>query len=328
MDQPLHHCFRLKFGMFGLFSTVGTVAVGATLAGLAGRYIGVLDLASHFPVQYLATLSIVAAAMSALRAYRTATVFAVVALVNLVLVLQVYTGSPPALGPHGRSLRALLINVHSDNTDHTAVLASIKRHAPDFVLVQEVNQRWSEALQAIEDRYQYVVDQPQDDNFGIVLLGKYTALDAEVFNVGGVRVPSILAEFEIEGRRFFIRGTHTIPPLSSKYAEMRDQHLAALPDIIVGLDAPVLLLGDLNTSPWSYHFKKLIRTSGLRNASRGRGIQATWPTQMLPLLIPIDHCLYSSGIEIIDKTIADPIASDHYPVIVDFAISLGPQSRM
>lgn len=320
-----HQFFRLKLGIVGLLSAAGAVAVGASIAGFGGRYLWVLDLASHFRVQYLVTLLIVAAAMFALRSYRVASVFTAVALLNLVLVLQLYVGPLPEAGPRGRSLRAMLINVHTINTDHEAVLAAVKRHDPDFVVVEEVNQRWSGALRELEDQYQFVVNEPREDNFGIALLSKHPAFEANVLSVGDLGLPSVLAKFDLKGHRFFILGTHAVPPVSSEGARMRDQHLAALPRITAGLNAPVLLLGDLNASPWSYHFKRLLQDSGLRDASRGRGIQATWPTHMFPLLIPIDHCLHSPEIAIVDKTTGAQIGSDHYPVIVDFAFPSGQQ---
>ncbi len=138
--------------------------------------------------------------------------------------------------------------------------------------------------------------------------------------MGSIGLPSILAEFDLRGNRFFLIGTHAVPPTSSEYAAMRNKHLSAISEIVARLDAPVLLLGDLNVSPWSYHFGQLIRESGLRDGSRGHGIQPTWPVHMFPLLIPIDHCLYSPGIDIVNKMVGAHVGSDHYPVIVDFAL--------
>ena len=37
------------------------------------------------------------------------------------------------------------------------------------------------------------------------------------------------------------------------------------------------------------------------------------------LLIPIDHCLYGSGLHVNAKKIGPNVGSDHYPVVVDFS---------
>jgi endonuclease/exonuclease/phosphatase (EEP) superfamily protein YafD len=41
------------------------------------------------------------------------------------------------------------------------------------------------------------------------------------------------------------------------------------------------------------------------------------------LRIPIDHCLVSPSVAIVDRRVGPPVGSDHLPVFVDFAIS-GP----
>lgn len=313
--------FRLRLGVKGLFAATGTAAAAASIGGLAGRYWWFLDLASHFRVQYFIVLTIVAAALCILRAYRMAAVFAAVAVVNLALVLPLYVGATRAAAPRVHSLRAMLINVHTSNTDHAAVVESINTYNPDFVIVQEVNERWMEVLETLVHHYPYFVGHPREDNFGIALLSKHPFIDAEVITIGSIRLPSILARFDVLGDRFFLLGTHALPPVSSEYARLRNEHLAAIPEIVTALDAPTLLLGDLNVSPWSSHFRQLIRDSGLLDGSQGRGVQPTWPTHLVPLLIPIDHCLHSPGIDVLDKTVGTHVGSDHYPVVVDFAPS-------
>ena len=67
-------------------------------------------------------------------------------------------------------------------------------------------------------------------------------------------------------------------------------------------------------------FRKLLADSGLNDSANGFGVQPSWPTFIAPLAIPIDHCLHSDEIHIHDRQIGDDVASDHFPLIVDFAI--------
>jgi len=85
-------------------------------------------------------------------------------------------------------------------------------------------------------------------------------------------------------------------------------------------NTPLLLLGDLNVTPWNHHFKKLLRHTGLKDSTQGYGVQPTWPTYYPWLWIPIDHCLYSSSIHVVGRKVGEHVGSDHYPVIIDFAI--------
>jgi endonuclease/exonuclease/phosphatase (EEP) superfamily protein YafD len=308
----------LKLSVTGLLAAMGAIVAVASFCGLAGRYAWLLDLASHFRVQYCIVLGVAAVGLGVVQRYKIAIFFGVVALFNLALLIPFYVGADHADAEQDQSLRAFLVNVHTSNRDHAAVLDSIDRYDPDFVVAEEVNQRWLSVLETLNQRYPYVVSRPRGDNFGIVLLSKHPFVDSRVVSLSALGIPSILAEFELQGKRFHLLATHTLPPVSPEYARFRNEHLEAIPQAVAGLDAPVLLLGDLNVTPWSHFFRRLLRDSGLRNASRGRGIQPTWPTFRRVLLIPIDHCLHSPEIAVIDKRVGSHLGSDHYPVIVDF----------
>lgn len=310
----------LKLTATGLLSAAGFVAVIGTICGFGGRFWWFLDLASHFRVQYLLSLTIVAPALLALRAYRPAIVFTAAALLNLAFIAPLYLGPSTSPEPGVRSYRAMLINVYTGNTDHAAVLDCIREHDPDFLVLEEVNARWMRQILSLHERYPYSITRPREDNFGIALFSKHLMAGSEAMEIGDAGVPSLLARFEMDGDRFYILGTHALPPVNSRYAHTRDRHLSEIPEIVADLDAPVLLLGDLNASPWSYNFRKLVRESGLRDSMRGRGIQPTWPAKRLPMRIPIDHALHSGEIGILHRRTGAPIGSDHLPVIVDFAV--------
>ncbi len=81
-----------------------------------------------------------------------------------------------------------------------------------------------------------------------------------------------------------------------------------------------MVLGDFNTTPWNYYFQKFLKESGLRDSSQGFGPQPTWPNFSRLLSIPIDHCLHSAEIVIVGRQIGPDVGSDHYPVIVDYAL--------
>jgi endonuclease/exonuclease/phosphatase (EEP) superfamily protein YafD len=81
----------------------------------------------------------------------------------------------------------------------------------------------------------------------------------------------------------------------------------------------VLLAGDLNATAWSHSFQELTRTSGLLDSQQGFGLQPSWPASLLPLGIPIDHALHTSGLCVIKRRLGSPTGSDHRPIILDFS---------
>ena len=83
---------------------------------------------------------------------------------------------------------------------------------------------------------------------------------------------------------------------------------------------PALLIGDLNTTPWSSHFTQVGSDSGLKNSMKGFGFQPSWPVNHCFLRIPLDHVLHSPEITIHNRMIGGEVGSDHFPVIVDFSM--------
>jgi endonuclease/exonuclease/phosphatase (EEP) superfamily protein YafD len=57
----------------------------------------------------------------------------------------------------------------------------------------------------------------------------------------------------------------------------------------------------------------------LRDTRAGFGIQASWPTQIPPLGIPLDHCLVSPELVVLDRRLGPAVGSDHRPVILELA---------
>ncbi len=316
--------FRARLSAKGLVIAAGVVVVLLSLAGLAGGFWWALDLASHFRVQYFVILAGFAAVLLLVRAYRPAILFAAGAILNGALVLPLYAAAPPDPPPSARVLRAMQINVQMVNTDHAAVLAGIRAADPDFVVLVEVDRRWAAGLAALSGAYPHAIAHPRNDAFGIALYSKHPLDRAEIVRYGAPGMPSVLAEIELDGRRFHLLGTHPLPPLGSAAARNRDAQLAAIAEAVRMLPHPVLLIGDLNVSPWSFHFSRLLRHSGLRDGTRGRGFQPTWPAGLPPLLIPIDHSLHSPGLQVVGRFVGEDVGSDHYPLVVDFVLG-GPE---
>ena len=93
-----------------------------------------------------------------------------------------------------------------------------------------------------------------------------------------------------------------------------------LPALATLPGGPKILLGDLNITPWSYFFGRLLRTANLRDPSVGIGFKTTWPVGQILLRIPIDHCLVSPEIAVEDRRVGTDVGSDHFPLVVDFAL--------
>jgi endonuclease/exonuclease/phosphatase family metal-dependent hydrolase len=214
----------------------------------------------------------------------------------------------------------MLVNVNTRYGNSARVADALRRFSPDIVVLEEVSTKWLSDLGPVLASYEHSSQEPREDNFGIALFSRFPFTQSGVAYIGDAEVPSIVAEIETGQGKCTVLATHPLPPAGREYSRLRNGQLAQLPRYVHRAASPVLLLGDLNVSPWSPYFRRLLRESGLRDSAQGRGVRPTWPTFNPLMLIPIDHCLYSPGIAIVNRQTGPHVGSDHFPVVVDFVI--------
>ncbi len=320
LTETLKTASTPSFGvsLAGLASAAGLLVGLSSLLGFFGPLWWFFDLFSHFRVQYVLALLLVMPVLAYAGRWTWVGLLAAFAVLNLGTIAPFYAGMPSAQA-NPPAYRALLINVEAENTRHLAVRDFITRENPDLLVLLETTQAWLDALEPLHDRYPYRVRQPREGHFGIALFSRFPLHDSEVIAIGRPDSPTIRAQVQLHDRRLTIIATHPLPPIGAGQSRMRNQQLAALPGLLTNRSAPVLILGDLNVSPWSTHFQQLLEDSGLHDSSAGRGLYPTWPVHMPMFLIPIDHVLHSADLMILDKHTGPSVGSDHYPVVVGFA---------
>lgn len=317
-DEQAEPKKRKLIDPWGLLSA-GLFIVGlATVAGFFSRFWWPLDLASSFRLQYVEA-GVIAAIIYALgRRQRQLTVALLVVAVNGILILPMYWGRNHGQG--GASCRLLMANVRTSNTAYDRLLGLVRDEAPDIIILEEVNDAWLAALDELRAGYPHYVEYPEDDNFGIALYSKLPADKLKELSVGEIQTASIHATITQGGATWNVIGTHTVPPGNPAYWRWRNEQLTELADYARDLDGHVIVLGDLNTTPWSHYFRRFARDAGLRDAGKGHGLRLSWPTFFPPMGIPVDHCLVSPGIVVRDYRTVRRIGSDHYPVVIDLAL--------
>jgi endonuclease/exonuclease/phosphatase (EEP) superfamily protein YafD len=307
---------------------LGIPACLATVLGLLGRFWWILELTSHFRVQYLIWLAIMATLLAILRRPRTALIFGGFAVVNAWFVVPLYWAPDAPQVADASECRILICNVQKRNRDFQPIVEYAREVDPDILVLVEVDQEWLAAMDNLRDMLPYCTSDPRSDNFGIALYSRKEPRAATLQRIGPAGVRSIVSEFGDGNRSFTVIATHPVPPQSRLGAELRNAQLEELGELIPTIQTPVVLVGDLNTTPWSYHYRRLIRQTGLVNASRGQGIRPTWPAFFPAFMqIPIDHCLCSDGIEVVKTHVGRDIGSDHAPLIVQLRVPVDADRR-
>jgi endonuclease/exonuclease/phosphatase (EEP) superfamily protein YafD len=89
---------------------------------------------------------------------------------------------------------------------------------------------------------------------------------------------------------------------------------------VTALEKPAIIVGDLNVPMWSKYYQNAFDNSGLRNTRQGFGVMPTYEPQNFFQAIPIDHCLVSEEIQVVNMRVGPSLGSDHVPIIVDLLI--------
>lgn len=323
---------------------IATTAAVALLAGVSAGPMGTLlpegttlawlcDLTVHFRAYGLA----VALAATALAlwggppAARVACGAAV--LVTMADLLPAWLPGPDR--PHGAAhaatddtappLTVVCLNVLCTNRDTARTAVYLRATGADLIVLLEVDHRWADALTGLAADYPFARVEPRASFAGLALLSRWPLRDTAVVDFGTRGTPSIVTTVESPAGPVDVIATHPQPPLTPALDGELRAHLRAVGRRAAATRGPCLVIGDLNTTPWSAAFRGLVREGRLVDSARGRGIQPTWNARLWAPRIPIDHVLVTPDVTVVDRRLGPDVGSDHLPI--EARLRLPPRHR-
>ncbi len=305
--------FTFYILVFGLVAT----AISSTL-GYFGHTNWFLDLFSHFIWQYLLILTTGTAIIFFVRR-KLCLIFIPFIIALLIEIVPLYFGGNKNTDLT-ETTKIVCINLLSSNSQFEDVENYIKQKNPDLIVLQEFNTLWQLMLEPKLSDYQYRLTMPRDDNFGIAVYSKLIVSELEELKIGDAGVPSIHGDIVLDTTKVRLITTHPLPPVDTWYFDHRNTQLSELGTLVSQLDREVIVIGDLNTSSFSTHFKNLISISELIDTRKGFGQLTTWPTWFNLAQTTLDHCLVTKGISVRSREVGVDLGSDHLPIFVELGI--------
>ena len=209
--------------------------------------------------------------------------------------------APPA-NP-ARTFTILSANVEMGNRDAAPFFDLVERASPDLVLTMEVNAWWHEQLQRLKRDYPHVVEQPQEDYFGISLYSRLTLEKSEVRHVAKENVPSIHALVTLPaGEVVEFWGLHPNPPLPDRSVRDQNRELLRMARLIRHAQHPTVVAGDFNDVPWSHTVRRFRTTARLRDPRRGRRFVNSFSVGNPLLRMPLDHIFVGARLSLHEFT--------------------------
>ncbi len=318
----------------GLAGLVLVLILGITGIGIGSSYLGwpyPVELLSHFQLQYLILDLGLFVILLLTRPWLPIGIGCILVAFQSVQIVPWYLSPPldsltvPLDQPP--LLRVILANINIQNQSYDRVIEFIQQGSPDVLFLMEVSENWQVPLVTIQDKLPYSFNQT-----GNFLFSRYPLQNPRSDFFGTDRTAALLTQITIRGGNeqdypIDLVGAHPWPPLRPELFHSRNRHLDGIAQTLRSVTQPTILMGDLNITPWSPYYRRLIQITGLNNTRFGFGILPSWPTPgSFPLgldrilQLPIDHCLVSSEFETLGIRIGPDIDSDHRPVIVDLAL--------
>lgn len=288
------------------------------VASLAARWDWRLDLISHFRGPAL-LLTLVAAASHLRRRRRAAIALLILAIVQAEPVVRYSLPNPVnADGESAPQLRLFMANVLVDNASYSALTNLIRETHPDVVGLVEVSDEWVAGLADIAREYPYRLDAP-DGPRGLSLWFKARPISIDPPATATVEGwPYLHATFAFAGRTRHLWLVHPASPMRRRGRFRGFPELDALADRIGKTGGSAIVLGDMNTTDGSPHFRDFLARTGLRDSRLGFGQQPSWPVGW-PMQITIDHAFLSDDLSVVARTQGPSIGSDHRPFWIDLA---------
>ena len=147
------------------------------------------------------------------------------------------------------------------------------------------------------------------------------------------RISSIGAQLASDGRDVIVIATHTLPPMGPGSFAHRNRHLQLLADRVRQLrqaepDVPVVVVGDLNLTPWSPVFSEFLAQAELTTSRGGLGVTPTWYRfPLFPFGLVLDHVLTTPDLSTVSYDVGDDMGSDHRMVTASFRFAGDSQRR-
>lgn len=286
------------------------------------------ELLTHFRLQFAGGALLLLALSLWRRKAAPAVLAGLVAVVNGAWLVPYVMPGPAAAEASEPHVRLMSANVSYGNGDYAALREAVREEDPDIVGFLEVTEAWSRELAPLRDDYPFAIVRGEAGAYGLALFSRIplAELPSSPYVEDGLQT-AILVELLLQEKPVTLILSHVRAPTASTKAALRNRQLRWIAAEI-GADGndEQILVGDLNTTPWSPWYRELEESTGMVNAARGRGYASTWPAWLpTPLLrIPIDHCLLSEGLRVQQFRTGPDTGSDHLPIVADIVLAEAP----
>ena len=224
--------------------------------------------------------------------------------------------------PDEKVLDILVCNDYQHNRNYQKLVDLIKEKDPSILFFLETDEEWKKALETVTKDYQYKIEVPLANTYGLLFYSHFPVKNYEVNYLIDDDIPSIVADVEYNNNVVRLFGIHPTPPVPQENPESteRDAEILMVGEKAEEYGKPAIVFGDLNDVAWSQTTKLFLKSSGMLDPRRGRGMFNTFHAKYWFLRWPLDHFFVSPHFRLVDMKVLKTVDSDHFPIWISLVI--------
>lgn len=293
-----------------------------TFVSFGGPFSDTLELLSHWRIQILG-LAILVGILAAWRGNRRIQIAALaVCLLNAwPLAKHTARSAPVAEGPAlATDITVLTANLYGGNVDPLSLRTLLEKSDPDIVVLTEVTKPVEGLVRSHLSDHHFAWSGDPYRLFSVLIGVRGQTPTPQVRDSSpehNFPWASIRACFDTCATLVAVHAPHPdgLSPFNIQSKQFED--IAAESDAI----QPDILLGDLNTTPWSPNYARLLDRTGLKDTAPGIGWLNTWLSALPGLGLRLDHILVGPRVAVRAYRVGPNIGSDHRPVIARLSVA-------
>ena len=293
----------------------------ATLLAYGGRWSWACELLVNFRMHFAGLLALALVIALVLRRWRVAGIAIIGLALNGWPMVPAFFGPQALPVSNARAVRLAAFNVNIANENPSGIAAYLDSLAVDVVVLEE--SPWMDAaLAALLPQLPHRYFAERDGVWGVVILSRWPLIAPQVASRDG-QAFAARVDVDLGDRKLRLFGAHLNWPLVPATARVRNAQLRALGRELSECPHACVAVGDFNVTPWSSHFRDVLKTRGVHDCASGRGLLTTWSSTLpAPLRIRIDQCLAAGAVSVADVRVGGSVGSDHFATINDLLVGV------
>jgi endonuclease/exonuclease/phosphatase (EEP) superfamily protein YafD len=206
-----------------------------------------------------------------------------------------------------QDLSIVALNAWHDHAEPARLSAYLAEVDADLAVLSDLGAHKRALLALLRATHPFQIDCAEVPSCSLALISRIPFASAGSGHIAEGKLAFVWARL---AGGVTVLGTHLYRP--SRNPWLHEQQMLELVRFIDRIPGPVILAGDLNTTPWSKTYRTLRRVAGLVPAST---LRPTWPAW--PLVFPqvaLDHIFVSPDLTVSAAGTGPAVGADRLPI--------------